>query len=91
MGPASFKTPVVIEPRLGRFREVRTVQQAAEVLLRDWPTAECVKRRKAMVSCLAVIREEEAPKKARQDFVAAARKARIMVTKKTPNGNPPTS
>lgn len=87
MGPASFRTPVVIEPKLGRIREVRTVQQAAEILLRDWPTSECVKRRKAMASCLAVIREEEAPTKARKDFVAAAKKARILINTKTSAGD----
>jgi hypothetical protein len=32
-----------------------------------------------MVSCLAVLRQEEAAKKARQDFVAAARKAGIFI------------
>lgn len=86
MGPARFRTPVVIEPKLGRIREVRTVQQAAEILLRDWPTSECVRRRKAMASCLAVIREE-APTKARKDFVAAAKKARILINTKASAGD----
>jgi hypothetical protein len=73
-----FKVPVVLEPRLGRFREIRTTREAAEMLLRRWPVEQSPKRRKAMSSCLSVLKGEARPYVARRALVEAAREARLL-------------
>nr|WP_292399178.1 DUF982 domain-containing protein [Mesorhizobium sp.] len=50
-----------------------SVSDAAEVLLRDWPTPASKTRLAAMAACLAVIRGEKPPRVARQAFIVAAK------------------
>ncbi len=74
-----FRSSITIEPRLGRVREVRTLREAAETLLRDWPSAESLKRQKAMATCLSALKGDIKPYRARRDFVEAAREARVLL------------
>lgn len=75
-----FRSSIVIEPRLGRVREVRTLREAAETLLRDWPSAGSAKRRKAMATCLSALKGDLQPYRARNDFIEAAREARVLLS-----------
>ncbi|MER8524191.1 DUF982 domain-containing protein [Mesorhizobium sp. M0598] len=80
MGTRRFRKPVVVQPgRIDRDRVVASVSDAAEVLLRDWPTPEGKSRLAAIEACLAVIRGEKPPRIARQAFIAAAKEARILL------------
>jgi ribosomal 50S subunit-associated protein YjgA (DUF615 family) len=75
-----FHKPVVVQPgRLDRDRVVVTIAEAAQLLLRDWPIADCEKRMAAMQACLQVIRGEKPPHVAREAFIAAAKDARIYL------------
>jgi hypothetical protein len=73
-----FKDPVVIEPRLGRFREAATVAQAALLLIREWPDNPGQKHHIALQTCLHALHGKKPPYLARRAFVAAAREARIL-------------
>lgn len=73
-----FKTSIIIEPRLGRFREAATVAQAALLLIREWPEDCGEKHRSALQACLRVLGGEKPPSFARRAFVAAAREAKIL-------------
>ncbi|MFC3640813.1 DUF982 domain-containing protein [Aquibium oceanicum] len=74
-----FKSSIVIEPRLGRVREVRSLREAAEALLRDWPGDDLPKRQKAMATCLSALKGDVQPHRARRDFIEAAREARLLM------------
>jgi hypothetical protein len=75
-----FRKPIVVQPgRIDRDRVVLSVSDAAEVLLRDWPTPASKTRLAAIEACLAVIRGEKPPRVARQAFIVAAKDARILL------------
>ncbi|TIU88200.1 MAG: DUF982 domain-containing protein, partial [Mesorhizobium sp.] len=49
-----FRKPIVVQPgRIDRDRVVLSVSDAAEVLLRDWPTPASKTRLAAIEACLA--------------------------------------
>ncbi len=76
----NFKTPVFVQTgRIDRERVVTGTRAAAEVLLRSWPEQDCPKRLSAMEACLRVIDGSKPPSHARRAFVAAARKAGILL------------
>ncbi|WP_342586990.1 DUF982 domain-containing protein [Mesorhizobium temperatum] len=75
-----FRKLIVVQPgRIDRDRVVVSVSDAAEVLLRDWPTPASKTRLAAIEACLAVIRGEKPPRVARQAFIVAAKDARILL------------
>ncbi|TPO10823.1 DUF982 domain-containing protein [Mesorhizobium sp. B1-1-5] len=75
-----FRKPVVVQPgRIDRDRVVVSVLDAADVLLHDWPKPDLRTRHRAIQACLAVLRNQEPPRVARQAFVAAAEDARILL------------
>ncbi|TIN49112.1 MAG: DUF982 domain-containing protein [Mesorhizobium sp.] len=50
-----FRKPIVVQPgRIDRDRVVLSVSDAAEVLLKDWPTPASKTRLAAIAACLAV-------------------------------------
>jgi len=80
----TFHRPIRIQTgRIDRDRIVTNTRDAAAILLRDWPLADCEKRRWAMEICLEVIKGNNPPNAARQAFVRAARKARILLDDET--------
>ena len=73
-----FVRPVIIQiGRASRERVVTDVGDAARLLLRDWQR-ESKKRQAAMEACLRVLRGEARSPFARQAFVAAAIKAKVL-------------
>ena len=68
--------PVSVEIRPGSFKTIRTVQQAAELVL-TWPQGR--RRLVALKACLAGLEGAEAPHKARQCFLKAAKEAGVFV------------
>ncbi|MBZ9814398.1 DUF982 domain-containing protein [Mesorhizobium sp. CA7] len=75
-----FRKPVVVQPgRIDRDRVVVSVLDAADVLLHDWPKPDLRTRHRAIQACLAVLRNQEPPRVARQAFIAAAEDARILL------------
>lgn len=75
-----FKTSVVVEPgRLGRLREIRSVQEAISTLHGRWPEVRG-KRYYAALKALDHALEGQTPVHvARRAFVAAAEEARVLV------------
>jgi Protein of unknown function (DUF982). len=77
-----FHRAVVLECRLGRYRYVLTVKDAARVLLREWPDASPgAKHAAACVAALAALKGGKSPAHARRALVAAAKEAGILSTK----------
>ena len=75
-----FENPAVIQAgRIDRDRVTWSTKIALKVLEVDWPQKKCPKRRRAMESCLQVLRGETPPSIARRAIVAAAREARVCL------------
>lgn len=75
-----FKASVVVEPgRLGRLREVRSVEEANEVLQGRWPETRGKRYYAALRACAAALRDETPPHVARRAFIAAAEESRVLV------------
>lgn len=76
-----FKTSVVVEPgRLGRLREIRSVQEAISVLHGRWPEARGKKYYAALKALDQALEGKTPIHVARRAFVAAAEEARVLVT-----------
>jgi Protein of unknown function (DUF982) len=73
---ASFDRLVVV--RVGLERVVTDVNDAAQILLRDW-RHESQKRKAAMDACLQVLRGEAHAPFARRAFVIAALEAKVLL------------
>jgi hypothetical protein len=75
-----FDEAVVVQTgRIDRNRVVTTTAQAAGILLHEWPKTDSDARVRAMLACLAVIKGVEAPRHARDAFIAAAKDARVFL------------
>lgn len=75
-----FRKPVVVQPgRIDRDRVVVSALDAADMLLHSWlnPTSDA--RHHAIRACIAVLRDRQPARAARQAFVAAAKDARIFL------------
>ncbi|QND60508.1 DUF982 domain-containing protein [Mesorhizobium huakuii] len=80
LAPKRFHKPVIIQPgRIDRDRVVTTVAEAAELLLRAWPSPGSEQRLKAMKICLEVINGRKPPRSARAAFIVAAKDANIFL------------
>ena len=80
MGTKLFRKAVRIQfGRVDRDRIVVGTKDAAQILLRDWPTADNPKRVTAMKACLDVIKGKKTPSVARAAFVAAAKDAGVYL------------
>ena len=79
MKDIAFETMVVLEPRIGRYRYVRSAADAAKVLLREWPHELAgEKHEKALKAVLEVLKGEKPPAHGRLALVSAAREAKIL-------------
>ena len=75
-----FSHPVRVWTRPGRSRGVQTVEDAAEIMLNDWPEEwkKAASRRAAMKAALAALEGEAKPDQAREAFERAAKEAKIL-------------
>lgn len=75
-----FANPVTVQTgRIDRIRVVTNTSHAAVILLHEWPDKTCERRKIAMQRCVEVLRGEKPPSAARKAFVAAARRAGLLV------------
>jgi hypothetical protein len=65
--------------RIDRIRVVTNTSHAAIILLHEWPDKSCERRKIAMQRCVEVLRGEKPPSVARKAFVAAARRAGLLI------------
>jgi hypothetical protein len=76
----TFKRPVIVElGRLGRLREVRSVQEAIDVLNGRWPEARGKRYYAALKALDRAIDGHTPVYVARRAFVAAAEEARVLI------------
>ncbi len=81
------KLVVIKTSRIGRFRNVGSVAEAAEYLVgSDWPPLRGARHRAAATACLRALAREISPEAARQAFIAAAREAGIFIGEKPLRG-----
>jgi hypothetical protein len=73
-----FHITVTIEPKLGRFRYVRSASEAHRVLLQEWNGPRGPKYFAALVAVKDSLAEKKPPSHARRAFIAAAIEARIL-------------
>lgn len=75
-----FARPVTVQTgRIDRIRVVTNTSHAAIILLHEWPDKTCERRKIAMQRCVEVLRGEKPPSVARKAFVAAARRAGLLI------------
>src|SRR4029453_12103684 len=77
----SFERLVVIEQpgRVGQYRRVGSVREAAECLIDQWPKNRGVAYLAALHACLDAVRGSVSTETARQAFIAAAREVGILI------------
>ena len=73
-----FHITVTIEPKLGRFRYVRSADEARRVLLQEWNEVRGQKYFAALVAARDSLAGIKPPSHARRAFIAAAIDARIL-------------
>jgi hypothetical protein len=76
----SFERHVVIEHgRVGHYRRLGSVREAAECLIDQWPKNRGVAYLAALHACLDALRGTVSTETARQAFIAAAREVDILI------------
>ncbi len=73
-----FHITVTIEPKLGRFRYVRSADEARRVLLQEWNGVRGPKYFAALVAAQDSLSGKKTPSHVRRAFIAAAMEARIL-------------
>ena len=73
-----FHITVTIEPKLGRFRYVRSADEARRVLLQEWNEVRGPKYFAALVAARDSLSGKKPPSQVRRAFIAAAIEARIL-------------
>ena len=79
VGLTSFPSVKLAVHGLGKYRVVRTVQEAAETLMERWPTHEGEAFEDALKTCLSVMQGSEGPEAVRAALIRAAREADVDV------------
>jgi hypothetical protein len=75
-----WSVPVQLElDGLGRYRSIRSVKQALQLLVDDWPETSSPLYRNAVYMCDAALKGETCPDDARRSFIDAARCAEVTV------------
>lgn len=76
-----FKASVVLVPgRLGPIREVRSVEEANQMLQGRWPETRGKRYYAALRACADALKDETPPHVARRAFIAAAEESRVLVS-----------
>lgn len=78
MASGWFDRPVPINERRGSIRNVSSAQEAAGILLNDWPSEGGRRHRAARKACLEVLQGIKEGMHARRAFEAAAKEAGII-------------
>jgi hypothetical protein len=75
-----FHKPVVISPRFGHLRQVRSVAEAGRVLLHEWPEGLSLqKRHRAAKLVIEALRGKRKPSEVRNALIDAAESSGILV------------
>ena len=81
MDTKPFEKPVVVElGQAGKFRQIRTVQEAVECLMTVWPLNRGPRHRDVVETCLRVLEGNCSTSDARRALVEAAREADVLVS-----------
>ena len=81
MDTKSFEKPVVVElGQVGKFRQIRNAQEAAECLMTVWPLNRGPLHRNAVDVCLKVLEGNRSIADARRALVEAARESDVLVS-----------
>ncbi|QKD04092.1 DUF982 domain-containing protein [Mesorhizobium sp. B2-3-3] len=75
-----FETPVVVElGHVGKYRHIRSTQEAAECLMTVWPLNRGPRHRDALDTCLKVLEGYRSTADARRALIEAARESEVLV------------
>lgn len=74
-----FHTITVETKRLGRYRVIASVEEAAEYLVYDWPIDKGPLQLEARIACLDCMEGALSVEDARAAFIAAAKDAGVYV------------
>jgi len=75
-----FHKPVVVSPRFGHLRQIRTVAEAGRVLLHEWPEGlNPKKNNQAAKIIIETLRGNRKPSEARKALIDAAQAAGILI------------
>ncbi|TJX06035.1 MAG: DUF982 domain-containing protein [Mesorhizobium sp.] len=91
MDSKPFEKPVVVElGHVGKYREIRSTQEAAECLMTAWPLNRGPRHRDALDTCLKVLEGYRSTADARRAFVEAAKESDVLVSdERLPQGELP--
>lgn len=84
MGDGQFRKPVVISPRWGHPRQVRSVAEAGRVLLYEWPQGPNPKCNSAARLVIEALHGRRKPSEVRKALVDAASASGILVEPTVP-------
>ncbi|MEI9427454.1 DUF982 domain-containing protein [Mesorhizobium sp. Cs1299R1N3] len=80
MDSKPFETPVVVElGHVGKYRHIRSTQEAAECLMTVWPLNRGPRHRDALDTCLKVLEGYRSTAEARRALIEAARESEVLV------------
>jgi hypothetical protein len=80
MDAGRWKEPITFETAvLGRYRTVTSTEEAARILLEDWPGRRGKAFLRAKVACLSVLTGDQPPETARRAFLEAAAKGGVFI------------
>ena len=89
MKRGQWNEPVTFETmRLGQYRTITSAEEAAQVLLGQWPREDGKALRKACQVCLDVLEGKEDPNAARKAFLKAAAEASVFIRTATSTPEP---
>jgi hypothetical protein len=75
-----FEKPVVVElGHVGKYRQIRSTQEAAECLMTVWPLNRGPRHRDALDTCLKVLEGYRSTADARRALIEAARESEVLV------------
>jgi Protein of unknown function (DUF982) len=86
-----FEKPVTVElGHVGKYRQIRTTQEAAECLMTVWPLNRGPRHRDALDTCLKVLEGYRSTADARRALIEAARESDVLVPDdRLPKHRPP--
>lgn len=80
MDKKPFEKPVMVElGHVGKYREIRSTQEAAECLMTVWPLNRGPRHRDALDTCLKVLEGYRSTADARRALVEAAKESDVLV------------
>ncbi|WP_353039447.1 DUF982 domain-containing protein [Mesorhizobium sp. M1300] len=85
MDSKPFEKPVVVKlGHVGKYRHIRSAQEAAECLMTVWPLNRGPRHRDALDTCLKVLEGYRSTADARRALIEAARESDVLVTDDKP-------